>query len=540
MVENRAVLAEFWRPARAPGSWLAELDRATGEPARLRLALSPLDWFRRRLPLVDEQPLAALGFGLRDQPASEEPFPRDRPRRDRFEEAFAREETAWSRGFAGRDGDPWEPTASSAVGHSRESVVWPGSDDARFATPTGPELEPEVARTFGPSRRPLPASGPTSLDAARLVALAELGPPPLARPGTDERTGGRGERPPSGISPSRVNDPPSAGAPSPGRSGSGGRTAADHWPARGGSNDVQPPVNAVGRPLGSVGRPPRDSLRTFAAMPPPRTRSAGYGTDAPPGVLTPAEARRSLLAQLAGLMPVGRSPEAGDLAGLPSHQGDSSRRQRRASDPRPEAPRASAMRPPASGSWSRVPTPSGEARLGAEGARGRAFGDRGRTLTVATELLTRLASGEADRSTRRAPIGATRDVAEVGLEGGSPDTAPSGGVGPLDRAGLALLRDSLDSLVGHPPADPGRPGPERLVTPPVILQSTPPTSPSAEHRARAPIEPVEGERTAGPTVQNTFNVTVHVPGGLENGDDELAARLTRVLVEQARRNGIDV
>ncbi len=43
-----------------------------------------------------------------------------------------------------------------------------------------------------------------------------------------------------------------------------------------------------------------------------------------------------------------------------------------------------------------------------------------------------------------------------------------------------------------------------------------------------------------PAVQNTFNVTVHLTGGLEGNEDELAERLGRILVEQARRYGIDV
>jgi len=44
-----------------------------------------------------------------------------------------------------------------------------------------------------------------------------------------------------------------------------------------------------------------------------------------------------------------------------------------------------------------------------------------------------------------------------------------------------------------------------------------------------------------PAVHNTFNVTVHMEGGVEGGlNDDLAARLTRILVDQARRYGIDV
>lgn len=45
---------------------------------------------------------------------------------------------------------------------------------------------------------------------------------------------------------------------------------------------------------------------------------------------------------------------------------------------------------------------------------------------------------------------------------------------------------------------------------------------------------------AGPAVQNTFNVTVHTAHSADEPDDELAERITRILVEQARRHGIDV
>ena len=45
---------------------------------------------------------------------------------------------------------------------------------------------------------------------------------------------------------------------------------------------------------------------------------------------------------------------------------------------------------------------------------------------------------------------------------------------------------------------------------------------------------------AGPVVQNTFNVTVHSGQSADEPDDELAERITRILVEQARRHGIDV
>jgi hypothetical protein len=49
------------------------------------------------------------------------------------------------------------------------------------------------------------------------------------------------------------------------------------------------------------------------------------------------------------------------------------------------------------------------------------------------------------------------------------------------------------------------------------------------------------DRTTVPKAQATtvFNVTVHMAGGTAD-DDEFAERLTRILVEQAQRHGLDL
>jgi|GEM_PF-6740951 len=64
--------------------------------------------------------------------------------------------------------------------------------------------------------------------------------------------------------------------------------------------------------------------------------------------------------------------------------------------------------------------------------------------------------------------------------------------------------------------------------------SAPPVVPGARISDAAP------EMTLPPAAQNTFNVTVHLAGGLDGHEDALAERLNRILIEQARRNGIDV
>jgi hypothetical protein len=61
----------------------------------------------------------------------------------------------------------------------------------------------------------------------------------------------------------------------------------------------------------------------------------------------------------------------------------------------------------------------------------------------------------------------------------------------------------------------------------------------AEEPAQEARHDVAGAAPA-PAVQNTFNVTVHMEGGLAGNEEELAERLTRILVDQARRYGIDV
>lgn len=68
------------------------------------------------------------------------------------------------------------------------------------------------------------------------------------------------------------------------------------------------------------------------------------------------------------------------------------------------------------------------------------------------------------------------------------------------------------------------------------------TALSRSHQSARPSSTVEvlpPETRASPAVQNTFNVTVHIAGGFED-ETELADRIARILVDQARRHGIDV
>jgi len=60
------------------------------------------------------------------------------------------------------------------------------------------------------------------------------------------------------------------------------------------------------------------------------------------------------------------------------------------------------------------------------------------------------------------------------------------------------------------------------------------------HEAEVQESPAGEAPASGPVVQNIFNVTVHLEGGEANDEEAVVERLTRVLVEQARRQGIDV
>jgi hypothetical protein len=98
--------------------------------------------------------------------------------------------------------------------------------------------------------------------------------------------------------------------------------------------------------------------------------------------------------------------------------------------------------------------------------------------------------------------------------------------------GITLLRESLSrSSVAQTDQRDQKP-----------LDSSGPSGPSGSSAPSGSLVPgSEAGLVAAPAVQNTFNVTVHLAGGLDDGNEEaLAERLTRILVEQARRYGIDV
>jgi hypothetical protein len=74
------------------------------------------------------------------------------------------------------------------------------------------------------------------------------------------------------------------------------------------------------------------------------------------------------------------------------------------------------------------------------------------------------------------------------------------------------------------------------------VEVAPPSGPQPHSPTPPPPAEVAETLSAGhvPDVSNTFNVTVHMGNGQETSDQELAERLTRILVDQARRYGVDV
>lgn len=104
---------------------------------------------------------------------------------------------------------------------------------------------------------------------------------------------------------------------------------------------------------------------------------------------------------------------------------------------------------------------------------------------------------------------AGRELPQTQAAAGTPPLAPGP---PGHETGLALLRQTL-------------PGPHSR---PAVPQA----APEAAALPQLPAPPL-------PAVQNTFNVQVHMEGSPAD-EEALAARLNRILVEQARRYGIDV
>ncbi len=101
--------------------------------------------------------------------------------------------------------------------------------------------------------------------------------------------------------------------------------------------------------------------------------------------------------------------------------------------------------------------------------------------------------------------------------------------------GLSLLAEILDVFQTRQTAGPPAAPLDPVVPDAVGAGGEAPLAPSSTQEMTAvPAAP------GAAAIQNTFNVTVHMAGGTDAGEEMLAERLTRILIDQARRQGIDI
>jgi hypothetical protein len=171
----------------------------------------------------------------------------------------------------------------------------------------------------------------------------------------------------------------------------------------------------------------------------------------------------------------------------------------------------------------------------------RAFGTvLGRETLPIGQLTALAAPRQRAPDARAGRAGPSTDLDERGAHMPAQRQArlapPTSAQAMAGQEGLALLRDSLDRQ--PPPVAPVAPASasrSALRRSDAIAEQRPESPAAPDHAAREPVA-----LATAPAVQNTFNVTVHMAGGLDSGEEELAERLNRLLVEQARRYGIDV
>jgi hypothetical protein len=138
-------------------------------------------------------------------------------------------------------------------------------------------------------------------------------------------------------------------------------------------------------------------------------------------------------------------------------------------------------------------------------------------------------TGQSDQASNRLPA---RETAKAEDRVATASQTSSVAAEP---SGMALLRQALSRATGSRSSSVPQPadGAQQAEAQRVLAKDE---QQDASQAGAAP-SPRSG---TPPTVQNTFNVKVHMEGGIEGNEEELAERLNRILVEQARRYGIDV
>ncbi len=462
--------------AQAPAHWLQRFGAAGDGVLRWGLVAGRLAAFRRDLPLAQVDPLAVLERPVAEQAPAEAP-----PER-----------------------------AGGSPG------AWPARDvdAARSAGAGGPQTRlPPVASSqrrtswqgFAPGSRTRAdaASAPSRLEAAS-VARGPL-PPPGASYATTAPGAPNGER---SLPPAAPRLPTA-------------RLAALAGGIRGGVAAWEHNTGPAG-PLHALAQRPAPG---GAGPEPARTRPPVLAERLPPldgraPLLGPAAQARALATPVGG---PGLAPELLARA----LRTESIGKQRGAA----EEVRGAAQH-------GRGPAPEGE-RGAAQHRRGPApVGERGGPGGGAEQPLRDVASADP----RRRPVPSAGQPTAQAL----PSMALLQAILARYEAGDALPARQRPQRNGWPAGrEAGRPAAADAGSLPLTSGNGQTGAPEAgvHNPALAPATAAHGPPpgvAAGPVVQNTFNVTVHSGQSTDEPDDELAERITRILVEQARRHGIDV
>ncbi len=512
--EERLV-SNLLQPTNAPARWLNQLSNAVANLQGLARAGSLLVSFWRPFPLANLDPLAVLS-GVVSEP-SLAPIEKG----DAYAEAKSHIPATPTHRMARKSGPPFN---AEPVGRASQNDLRPvgGSDSRRhrFSDLTQQAQVAGISSLLGSpdesqrSRRPLPEVLPKTLPTYQLEALISGGE------GQGVKTVGQ----PSGT---------------PNRSGTTGskETEAGQVYRAPVSTAIPATTNlATHNPV--VGRQPEGATRSKAGH--PMISQTSFSPDLLP---SQAEAGVALLARLTkerdgrGNDDSGRSSPYSQLDNVDDQV------------------------------W--------------QVAINRAFEEKVQFGTLSASQLAELAPSDLRRrlgsgSTPEGIFDSDREVSSAALavaeeyrqetisaqpRRASPKTKVEPGTGAEPEA-IALLRETLSRFSA--PTKPTLPGHlagsqaemrRQRETLSDFSVPTKPTSPGhlagsqAEmqrreggdvERSSEDILGFDGETGGGPAVQNTFNITVHMEGGLAGNEDELAERLTRILVEQARRYGIDV
>jgi len=490
-IDNELVRSSALQATSAPARWLGRLGVAVIEAERLMRRGAEINLFRYAPWLAATDPLAALGRVI-DAPANPAPSG----------ESVSGAPAHWPDGAARRWPTDHSPFAAGAPSERRPFLATSTQESGAHRSPTlpsrpirddlfaagiiPPQARPPLSeRTGAQLSTPLPEITGTPLSTQQLARLANgqqitsAGTRQPAAPGA-ERTGAtvgtRGAPPARGHQSHTV-----AGANSP----AGAQSRSIVQPER-------PPIDpaAIAHTAATAGRLGIESTPAGMAYAPPPT------VELPP-------AGAALLARLTE--PLSASGDGETTADFPNL-----------------ARRAIAQ------AFRTIVQPS---MLPAS------------RLSALAGLDSRLWSGADRQHTDRGPDRSNRPPAppvpsSAGRSTNAPGAQaelPPGGLG-----GLALLRESVAAFANAAPSE--APQPQNAARMP-----QPASAGSFESVLEHPHPPdllaplgSSGEAIGLPAVQNTFNITLHMAGGLENGEEELAERLTRILMDQARRYGIDI